>query len=452
MKELNKNLQPTETYILADKDYERSRFYAVVESISARIIFGFTTGAFLAGFLKYIGAEDKLCGQISALTVLAGIIQFFSPLVLEKLNRRKAVVTWFNALHRFTLVMLVLVPVIPVPMIWRLYITAALYFVSHLMVNAVAPATTNLIISIVPQRMRGKYFSMREAYLIFVSSVLNIIMGKVLDVFKLQNKTYEGYLVMYAVALAAMLLNLFSYIKIKEPPITVPRKNIDFKMLFSLPLKEKKFRKIIVLFFLWGLSLNFASPFFSVYMVSKLELSYTFIMISGFLNSLSYVIAVRFWGKVADRYSFTFSAMLSVALLGTAHAGWFFASPGSALLYPIVVLLHILSGIAWGGAGISLFNVPYEYTPEEGRTVYLGFNAALSGLIGFISSNISSWMVGEMENFKAVVFGMTITQFQIIFAASGLTIILTALYIHMSILRGQETPAGIVFRKKKPNM
>jgi len=442
MRELNTK-PPVETNVLTDRDYERSRFYAILEGISARIIFGFTTGAFLAGYLKYIGADDKLCGQISALTVLAGIIQFFSPLALEKLNRRKAVVTWFNAIHRFMLVLIVLIPLLPVPMTERLYITAALYFVSHLVVNAVAPATTNIMISIVPQRMRGKYFSIREGYLIFTSSVLNIIMGKVLDVFKLQNKTYEGYLVMYMVAFAAMLLNLFSYINIKEPPISVPRKNINFKMLFSLPLKEKRFTKIIVLFFLWGFALNFASPFFSVYMVSRLELSYTFIMINGFLNSLCYVIATRFWGRVADRFSFTYSAMLSIALLGMTHAGWFFVSPGSVLLYPLIVLLHITSGISWGGVSISLFNVPYEYTPEEGRTVYLGFNAALSGLIGFISSNISSWLVGAMEDFKGIVFGMTITQFQIVFAVSGLSTILTALFIRVKILRSEGIRAAV---------
>jgi Na+/melibiose symporter-like transporter len=215
-------------------------------------------------------------------------------------------------------------------------------------------------------------------------------------------------------------------------------------MLFSLPLKDKKFTKIIVLFFLWGLSLNFASPFFSVYMVSKLELSYTFIMINGFLSSLSYVIAVRFWGRVADRFSFTYSAMLSIALLGTTHACWFFASPDSVLLYPTVVLLHILSGTAWGGVSISLFNVPYEYTPEEGRTVYLGFNAALSGLIGFLSSNLSSWMVGAMENYKGIVFGMTITQFQLIFAVSGVATILTALFIRTNILRRQQIPKNMI--------
>jgi len=438
---------PAETYVLAEKDYERSRFFAIIEGISARIIFGFTTGSFLAGYLKYLGAEDKLCGQISSLTVLAGIIQFFSPLVLEKLNRRKAIVTWFNAIHRFMLVMLVLVPVLPVSMIGRLYITAALYFVSHLVVNAASPATTNILISIVPQRMRGKYFSIREAYLIFGSSVLNIIMGKVLDVFDMQNKTYEGYLIMYSVAFAAMILNLVSYINIKEPPMPVQRKNINFKMLFSLPLNDERFTKIIILFFLWGLALNFASPFFSVYMVSKLELSYTFIMINGFLNSLSYVVSVRFWGRLADRSSFTYSAMLSITLLGIVHTLWFFVSPGSALLSPIIVFLHILSGISWGGVSISLFNVPYEYTPEEGRTVYLGFNAALSGLVGFLASILSSWMVGAMENYKAFVFGMTVTQFQLIFAISGLSAILTALFIRTKILLGQKTPADMVSRK-----
>lgn len=135
--------------------------------------------------------------------------------------------------------------------------------------------------------------------------------------------------------------------------------------------------------------------------------------------------------------------MLSIALLGMTHAGWFFVSPGSVLLYPLIVLLHITSGISWGGVSISLFNVPYEYTPEEGRTVYLGFNAALSGLIGFISSNISSWLVGAMEDFKGIVFGMTITQFQIVFAVSGLSTILTALFIRVKILRSEGIRAAV---------
>ncbi len=424
-----------ETSMLNSKEYEMSRIYAIIEGVSARIIFGFTTGAFLTGYLKYIGAEDKLCGQITAMTVLAGVIQFFSPLVLERLNKRKTIVTCFNAMHRLLLVLLVFVPLLPVSLLSRLYIVAALYFLSHLMVNAVAPATTTLIISIVPQKMRGKYFSVREMCLIFTSSIMNIIMGGILDSLHLQNKTYEGYLIMYAVALLAMLLNLVSYIKIKEPPMVPSKNRINIKKLFLMPLREKGFSKIIILFFLWGLSLNFASPFFSVYMVSRLKLTYTFITINGLLFSASYVIAIRFWGKMADHKSFTHTAMLSIGLLGLTHACWFFAYSGNSVFHLIIILLHLSSGAAWGGVSIALFNIPYEYTPEEGRTVYLGFNAALSGLVGFLASMLSSWTVGAMENFHGLFLGIEVTQFQLIFAISGITTFFTALYIRFVILR-----------------
>lgn len=426
---------------LSVKDYEKSRLMAVIEGVSARIIFGFTTGAFLTGYLKHIGADDKLCGQIAAIPVLAGIIQFFSPLLLEKLSRRKPLVTCFNALHRIMLVLLVVIPLLPVPVNSRLVMVGALYFVSHLMVNMVAPATVTLVISLVPQGMRGRYFGNREIFLIFISSVLNIVMGRVLDIFELQNKPYQGYIVMYGVALLAMLLNLFSYLKMKEPPLPAAKAQIRFKNLFLLPLKDRKFRKIIILFFIWGLSLNFSSPFFSVYMVSQLKLSYTFITVCGLLNALSYVISVRLWGKASDKKSFTYTAMITLTLLGLTHAGWFFAAAGSFLEHPLVILLHITSGIAWAGINISLLNIPYEYTPDEGKTVYLGFNAALSGLVGFLSSMIASWMVGRMQDYRGLLFGVEITQFQIIFAISGILTVMAGVFIRMFVWKKREPDA-----------
>lgn len=416
-------------------EYEKSRLMTILEGISARIIFGFTTGAFLTGYLKFLGADDDLCGQIAAYPTLAGIIQFFSPLLLEKLNRRKPIITICNALHRILLVLLAVIPLLPVDLRTRLYITGGLYLVSNLMVNISAPATTNLMISIVPQKMRGRFFSIRERYLIFISSVLNVIMGGVLDKFELSGRTYEGYIVMYGIAFIAMLMNLMAYLGMKEPPLSQKKCNITLKELFLMPLREKRFRKIIVLFFLWGFSNNFSNPYFSVYMVSKLQLSYTFINICGFVNSLCYVFTVSIWGKVADKKSFTYIAMLSIGLLGITNVIWFFVVEGTFFTYVIVMLVHITGGIAWAGINISLYNIPYEYTPENGRTVYLGFNAALSGLIGFISSMLASAVVRVMSDYKGVFMGLSVTQFQLIFLISGLMILATSAYIQFMIIK-----------------
>ncbi|NLM10210.1 MAG: MFS transporter [Clostridiaceae bacterium] len=428
-----KNNTAQNNYSLSVNDYEKSRLMVILEGISARIIFGLTTGAFLTGYLKFLGADDELCGQIAAIPVLSSVIQFFTPMFLEKLNRKKPIVTFFNAFHRILLVLLVFVPILPVSVAIRLYITGGLYLLSNLMVNMVAPATTTMFISLVPQKMRGRFFSIREKYLIFISSVVNVVLGGILDKFELRGKTYEGYILMFAIVFIAMIMNLVSYLGIKEPPLSRTKSKISLKNLFTMPLKENRFRKIIILFFLWGLSVNFSSPFFSVYMVSKLELSYTFITICGLVNSLCYVIAVSVWGKMADKKSFTYTAMISIALLGVTHIIWFLAANGTFLTYLIIMLVHITGGISWAGIGISLYNIPYEYTPEEGRTVYLGFNAALSGLIGFISSMLASYMVGAMSDFNGIFLGLSVTQFQLIFLISGLLILVTSAYIRFAI-------------------
>ncbi|HEY8421341.1 MAG TPA: MFS transporter [Thermoclostridium sp.] len=425
----------TQNNYMSEQDYEKSRLMMIFEGISARIIFGLTTGAFLTGYLKFLGADDELCGQVAAIPVLASIIQFFSPMFLEKLNRRKPIVTLCNALHRILLVLLVFIPILPVSVTIRLSITGALYLLSNLSVNIANPATTTLFISLVPQNMRGRFFSLREKYLIFISSVVNVVFGGVLDKFEVQGKTYEGYVLMFTIAFFAMIMNLIAYLSIKEPVLPKNKNKISFKTLFTMPLKEKGFRKIIILFFLWGLSMNFSNPFYSVYMVSTLKISYTFITISGLVNSICYVIAVSIWGKLADKKSFTYTAMISIALLGLSFIIWFLAVEGAAFTYFVVMLVHILSGIAWAGINISLYNIPYEYTPDEGRTVYLGFNAALSGLIGFISSMIASYMVGAMSNYKGSFLGLPVTQFQLIFFASGVLTIATSAYIRFAILK-----------------
>ena len=247
-----KNNTAQNNYSLSVNDYEKSRLMVILEGISARIIFGLTTGAFLTGYLKFLGADDELCGQIAAIPVLSSVIQFFTPMFLEKLNRKKPIVTFFNAFHRILLVLLVFVPILPVSVAIRLYITGGLYLLSNLMVNMVAPATTTMFISLVPQKMRGSFFSIREKYLIFISSVVNVVLGGILDQFELRGKTYEGYILMFAIVFIAMIMNLVSYLGIKEPPLSRTKSKISLKNLFTMPLKENRFRKIIILFFYGG--------------------------------------------------------------------------------------------------------------------------------------------------------------------------------------------------------
>ena len=95
---------------LSDRDYVTSRKFFIFEGATARSIAALTTGAFLAGFISYLGAGDSFNGIIAAIPVFSSIIQLVAPLVYEKLEKRKHIVAVLCLIHRLLLGLMVFIP------------------------------------------------------------------------------------------------------------------------------------------------------------------------------------------------------------------------------------------------------------------------------------------------------------------------------------------------------
>ncbi len=408
---------------------EKNRLYSIYEGCSGRAIFNLTSGAFFVGFLKYIGASDALCGKIAAIPVLTAMIQFISPIFIERLSWKLTLITIGSFFHRFLLFSMIIIPLLPISVNSKLVVVSIIYFISYLLIGFIMPAISNLIVSSVPQNIRGKYFGIRESYILLYSTVVTLILGKVLDVFKDNGNQYTGYIIIFIIILFNNIINTWAFAKTKEVRIRPNPNIIKLKDVFTIPVKDKRFRKIIIMFTLWSVGLQFGAQFFGIYQVSTLELSYTYISTNTMIFSISYWFATRIWGKLADKRSWMYTSLLSIGLLGVVHFSWLFVFKGTMLIYILVPFLHILAGIAWGGINISIFNIQFDYTPNEGRTLYLGFNAAFSGAIGYIAAYFSSELVGAFEGFKTYMLGVPITITQIVLSGSGVIISLCAIYI-----------------------
>ena len=416
---------------LSDNDYKKSRTYSIFEGGSARTIFNLTSGAFLAGFASYLGAGDSFNGIIGAIPVLAGIIQLISPIVFEKMEKRKLTVSILSLIHRLLLGLMVFIPFLAKGQTTRLALVTALYFVSYLAISFVNPAISGWQIDLVPDNIRGRYFGIRESYVLGSATVFTLIMGRVLDIYKDNGNEYAGFIVMFSFVLVLALGNFIILLLIKEPPVKRSKHELNLRKVISIPLKDDKFKKIVLLFILWNIGLQIGGPFFSIYMVTGLKLNYTYIMAVGMLCTLVNTLVVRFWGRLADRKSWAHVIKLSILMLSVAHMTWFFVNPSTA--YILLPLLHIVGGVAWAGIGISSFNIQFTYSPEEGRTVYIGFNAALSSLIGFMSTLMGSAVLLLLNSFKLNISGFTIGNMQIIFVISGILMAVCAAYIHLFI-------------------
>ena len=414
-----------------ERDLERNRLLCIIEGATARTIFNLTTSAFLVGLLKAMGADDTVCGYIVPIPVLAAGIQFLSPITLESLKFRKGIIMAGSLIHRLLLSSLIVIPFLPLGPSARLWFTAAVFLISHLSVAFITPAVSNMYVSFVPQHIRGKYFGKRESYLLLSATVFTLILGKVLDLFEEAGNELGGYVVVYAVVFVLTIINFLTYAKMKEVPLQHHKERMRIAEVFTLPLKSRLFIRYFIMLAIWNIAIQIASAYFSVYLVSDLDMSYTAITLLSLLNSVLYVIAAGIWGRFADKNSWTVTTMACFTILAVCHTLWFFSFRDSPLLLVLLVLAHMTGGIAWSGINISLFNLQFDFTPDEKRTVYIGFSAAASGIIGYLAAIVGSRLVGAFGKNDMVIGGVQINIKQVLFAISAILIFVCAAYIQI---------------------
>ncbi len=416
---------------LMNEDYEESRKYFIYEGCTAVGINSLTSGAILAGFVSYMGASDEINGIIGAIPAATGIIQLFSSLVFEKLENRKLLVVFSSFVFRFLLSAMFLIPMLASDKITRLTILVIVYVIVYLTSSFINPPASNWLVDLTPAKIRGAYFARRDAISLGFLTILTVFMGMVLDKFEELHYEYGGFLVIGAIVFAMTLLDAFYLINIREPkenrkPVTVRVKDAILK-----PIQNKKYRKVIYLYLLWNIGLQIGAPYFSIYLVTGLELSYTYIMVMGIVSSVVRVFAAKFWGRMADSRSWAFTTKVSIAILAIGHFGWILMDQQTVwLVYPI---LSILGGIAWSGINLSLFSIQFVMAPEEGRTMYLGTGAAFGGVAGFLSTLIGSVIINQSKSLSFQMAGIELCNMHIVFVLSGIILFFTALYVHFKI-------------------
>ncbi len=428
---MNKNMSSPPYKILSklpEEAMQRNRLLGIYEGATARVIFSLTTGAFFVGFLKLMGANDTITGYILAIPVLAASIQFLAPLVLERLEFRKGIIMLGSLLHRLLLCLLILMPFLPFSINAKLWITAALYLISNLSISFVSPAVSNLYVSFVEPQNRGRYFGSRESWILVFATVMNLAMGKILDVFRDAGNERGGFVAIYVAVFMMTLINMWSYLRMKEVPLAHHPIPMKLREVFTLPLQNARFRRFFFLSLLWNVGIQLSAAYYGVYQVNDLALTYTQINLLGMLANIFYFVFAFMWGKVADRLGWAFTSMLSFLLIGMTSLVWFFVVPGVWMM-PLLSMAMILAGMAWSGINISLFNLQFDFMPEQKRTVYIGFNATVSGLLGYTASLIGATLVGISSSFQGNLFGLTIGIKQLLFFSSGVLILLCSVYV-----------------------
>jgi MFS family permease len=139
------------------------------------------------------------------------------------------------------------------------------------------------------------------------------------------------------------------------------------------PFKDSNFRSLLIFNSMWVFALNLATPFFTVFLLKDLNYPISYVIILGIISQTFSILAVRNWGKFADRYSNKTVIAISAPIYIMCIIAWCFVGIYTHLYANIILLvvIYIFTGISTAGVNLSLTNIGLKLAAREQSIIYL---------------------------------------------------------------------------------
>ena len=434
------------------EDYKRSRIYYTTADTATQTIAQLVGGTFLASLMSYCGISDANIGIISSLVSLAALSQLFLINFFKRLKKYKFLVC-ITSLQRILFSVIYLIPLLAISSSMKGIIIVLLYFVGQIFVQIGLPASQDWIASLVPSRLRGKYFSIKDSVAVFVVSTTMLLAGIILDFFTDQN-IVTGFILISIMIFLLTMLNVICLSNMKEPRVSYVNENgkemhgrlakkamqseiaastegLSIWQEIKEALRNRKFRKAFTIQCIYTFSFFICAPFNSSYQIKDLSLPYTFIMVIGFVFNLYRIYIMPKLGRMADKHGMGKLLRYTMLALGINFLCMALTMPFNS--YPFYIIGAFFSSTAWAFVGIGLFGIQLDFYRSDKRMIWLTITSSLTGVFGFIVSIVGGSILSYLQSIPLALFGHKLYAQQILNLLGFFIILLTAYYIRYYI-------------------
>jgi MFS family permease len=368
---------------------------------------------YFSAFALFLGATAPQVALLSTLPpLLASGAQIFSAWIGNYVGRRRVV------LLGCALQALLWLPIVLLPGLLGEYAIPALLVLLvlyHSANNLAAPQWTSIMRDLVSERRRGRYFAHRTRLMTITTFVGLVACGLILHELDTAERTYLGFVVIFLIAFVARTVSVYHLTFLHEmpPTTTAPDMHIEHWWRTLLSTGAIGFSIYVALM---NAAVGISSPFFTVYMLRDLKLSYfEFTMLQG-TSVLVQFLMLTTWGRVADIYGNRLILIVTSISLPIVPSIWLLSDNFWSL-----VLFQALSGLSWSGFTLSAGNLLYELVPQTRRAAYVAFHN-----VGTAAGVFGGAMLGSLLQVvlppRAVLFGESsvLTSLLYVFVISGI--------------------------------
>lgn len=400
--------------------YRSGMLAAIFEGIPSIIIFQLLGGPFVTGYLLYLGASSFQVGIVLAIPSMANMLQIVGALLIQRYSNRKLLFTLLCGTHR---VLWVLTGAVPFMFPKEYGVTAYIVVcIVAFMGQAVGSVFwTSLIADMVPAKVRGRYFGIRNTILWAGGCIAIVTFGQILD----RLPEPQGFHILYMVAAVCVVFDIFFFLKYPNHPFEKSGQQGTAAML-KVPFRHPPFVKSMLFISLWLFVQGISVPFFNYVMLDIMKLGYNWIAIATMTQNVAMMIGYSMWGNLNAKYRSKTLLFWTLPIIAAACMGWGLLPVLPDI--PVLLLIHMLIGVGIGGFNQLMFNFVVGDTPKGERPMFIAVFYALTGFAGFMGPLLGGAIyriVAHMPNWVQL-FGISL--------AAGVVLLVVAVSIGSRVL------------------
>lgn len=384
----------------------RSLRASTLDGVFATLFSNATGGALLSSFLLDLGANSTEIGLLAATPMLANLLQPVGAYLSELSNSRHSYCLWIYGVSRSLWIFLA------IGIAWAnwqqvdlhllLLGTLGITLLSHLLGALGSAAWLSWMAVLVPRRLRGRYFGIRNS----AANLTNLISIPLLGylVSHWYGGSLEGYSVVLTLGIAFGLISLMfqNFMVDVNPQVqhSLPARSSSSERstseLSTPSSNQTSLIAFLIYFTLWTFAVNLSAPFFNIYLLNTLHFDISRVTLYNSLSAAANLALLIFWGKIADRLG-NRPLLLGVGILvGITPILWVGTGVDSLSIWLWFPLLHMLGGGTWAAIDLCSNNLQIGIAPVQKQTSYFGLVAAIAGISGALGT-IAGGFLAQME-------------------------------------------------------
>ncbi|MDB5078172.1 MAG: hypothetical protein JWP00_96 [Chloroflexi bacterium] len=395
-------------------------------------------GIVLTAFALYMGADVFIIGLLTALPLLAAILQLWTPQIVNAFGGRKTV-----AVNTIGPARLLLIPMVGVALgAWLLPELAGMWLIMFLLLLTAHSGLTAIggtawlswATTVVPLERRAVYFAWRNTVIGLVGLVAALLTGFFLDWWTepvasgTGHRTNPGaYVVLFVIAAAAGIWSTRILRRIPDlanQPKAANRPS--FRDTFNSTWQMQELRRYLIFRSAWLFAAGIVVPYFAVYMLNNLKLSFTELFFLQNVGALAGLLVFPMWGRLMDKFGCTRIIFWTSWFKVFYIVLWAFIVPGDPF-WPLLLLhltLVIDSGLNMASGNLLINLVP----PGTQNVGYISIFIAITSLISAIGPFMAGILIGWIATTSLPVLGVSMGAIQLIFILSGVLRALSMLF------------------------